>query len=151
MPRCQGLHDNAGNNHWNIWAGALDPHAQVTKEEVVQTLRRQSKGFQKTSSQYRGVTRHQKGKWEARIGQMVGKKYKWARLLPHQSATLKCPACHVSWHCWQGSRLYDWGGSPASPLARKHHATALPAQPVCGGTGPYVAATTLPAGRHAWA
>ena len=42
--------------------------AQVTKEEVVQTLRRQSKGFQKTSSQFRGVTRHQKGKFEARCG-----------------------------------------------------------------------------------
>ena len=34
----------------------------------MQTLRRQSKGFQKTSSQYRGVTRHQKGKFEARCG-----------------------------------------------------------------------------------
>ena len=56
----------------------MHPFMQVTKEEVVQTLRRQSKGLhpQKTSSQYRGVTRHQKGKWEARIGQMVGKKYK---------------------------------------------------------------------------
>lgn len=42
----------------------------------MQNLRRQSKGYQKTSSQFRGVTRHQKGKWEARIGQMVGKKYK---------------------------------------------------------------------------
>ncbi|CAK0755336.1 hypothetical protein CVIRNUC_002367 [Coccomyxa viridis] len=41
---------------------------EVTKEEVVQTLRRQSKGFQKTSSQFRGVTRHQKGKFEARCG-----------------------------------------------------------------------------------
>jgi len=37
---------------------------QVTAEEVVQTLRRQSKGFQKTSSVFRGVTKHQKGKWE---------------------------------------------------------------------------------------
>ena len=54
---------------------------QVTKEEVVQNLRRQSKGYQKTSSQFRGVTRHQKGKWEARIGQMIGKKYKCAQ--PH--------------------------------------------------------------------
>ncbi len=51
---------------------------QVTKEEVVHNLRRQSKGYQKTSSQFRGVTRHQKGKWEARIGQMIGKKYKCA-------------------------------------------------------------------------
>ncbi|KAK9916825.1 hypothetical protein WJX75_007474 [Coccomyxa subellipsoidea] len=52
----------------------------VTKEEVVQNLRRQSKGYQKTSSQFRGVTLHQKGKWEARIGQMVGKKYKYLGL-----------------------------------------------------------------------
>lgn len=49
---------------------------QVSKEEVVQSLRKQSRGAQKTSSQYRGVTKHQKGKWEARIGQMVGRKYK---------------------------------------------------------------------------
>ena len=38
---------------------------------MVQTLRRQSKGFQKTSSQYRGVTRHQKGKFEARYGTLA--------------------------------------------------------------------------------
>ena len=50
----------------------------MSKEEVVQSLRKQSRGAQKTSSQYRGVTKHQKGKWEARIGQMVGRKYKSA-------------------------------------------------------------------------
>ena len=32
---------------------------QITKEEVVQNLRRQSKGNQQSSSQYRGVTLHQ--------------------------------------------------------------------------------------------
>lgn len=71
--------------------------AQVTKEEVVQTLRRQSKGFQKTSSQFRGVTRHQKGKWEARIGTMVGKKYKCAPpLLPALTALAFCCALGVT-------------------------------------------------------
>ena len=45
--------------HWGLVC-------QVSAEEVVATLRRQSKGYQKTSSQYRGVTKHQKGKWEAR-------------------------------------------------------------------------------------
>ena len=94
---------------------------QVTKAQLVQSLRQESKGFQKASSQFRGVTRvcapiialtcmwcsfylskrstalsmtsrgtllpiltrcashllqHQKGKWEARIGQATGKKYK---------------------------------------------------------------------------
>ena len=75
-------------------SGAKALRTQVTKEEVVQTLRRQSKGFQKTSSQYRGVTRHQKGKWEARIGQMVGKKYKWA-LLP-ATCMLRAPCLSTS-------------------------------------------------------
>ena len=53
----------------------------MTKEELVQSLRQQSKGFQRASSQYRGVTRHQKGKWEARIGQASGKKYKCDSIL----------------------------------------------------------------------
>lgn len=49
---------------------------QISKEEVIQNLRRQSRGHQQNSSQYRGVTLHQKGKWEARIGTLVGRKYK---------------------------------------------------------------------------
>lgn len=49
---------------------------QVSKEELILSLRRQSKGGAKSSSQYRGVTRHQKGKWESRIGQAQAKKYK---------------------------------------------------------------------------
>lgn len=63
--------------------------SQVSKEEVVQSLRKQSRGAQKTSSQYRGVTKHQKGKWEARIGQMVGRKYKSVLL-----DVLSAPATH---------------------------------------------------------
>ena len=54
--------------------------AQTTKEELVQKLRRQGKGFHQNSSVYRGVTKHQKGKWEARIGQVVGRKYKYLGL-----------------------------------------------------------------------
>jgi L-lactate utilization protein LutC len=42
---------------------------QTTKDELVQKLRRQGKGFHQNSSKFRGVTKHQKGKWEARIGQ----------------------------------------------------------------------------------
>ena len=55
---------------------------------MVQSLRKQSRGAQKTSSQYRGVTKHMKGKWEARIGQMVGRKYKWVPTL-HAAATMQ--------------------------------------------------------------
>ena len=63
----------------------------------MQNLRQQSKGYQKTSSQFRGVTRHQKGKWEARIGQMVGKKYKCARMPARMRAAR--PSCVLPLVC----------------------------------------------------
>ncbi|XP_044504523.1 ethylene-responsive transcription factor RAP2-7-like isoform X3 [Mangifera indica] len=47
----------------------------LTKEEFVHTLRRQSSGFSRGSSKYRGVTLHKCGRWEARMGQFFGKKY----------------------------------------------------------------------------
>ncbi|KAI3732887.1 hypothetical protein L1987_64099 [Smallanthus sonchifolius] len=45
-----------------------------SKEEFVHILRRQSTGFSRGSSKYRGVTLHKCGKWEARMGQFFGKK-----------------------------------------------------------------------------
>ncbi|XWS55770.1 hypothetical protein CRYUN_Cryun09bG0029200 [Craigia yunnanensis] len=46
-----------------------------TKEEFVHILRRHSTGFSRGSSKYRGVTLHKCGRWEARMGQFLGKKY----------------------------------------------------------------------------
>ncbi|TVU39908.1 hypothetical protein EJB05_13352, partial [Eragrostis curvula] len=46
-----------------------------SKEEFVHILRRQSTGFARGSSKYRGVTLHKCGRWEARMGQLLGKKY----------------------------------------------------------------------------
>ncbi|KQK20296.1 floral homeotic protein APETALA 2 isoform X2 [Brachypodium distachyon] len=46
-----------------------------TKEEFVHILRRQSTGFARGNSKYRGVTLHKCGRWEARMGQLLGKKY----------------------------------------------------------------------------
>ncbi|CAM8889121.1 unnamed protein product [Rhodiola kirilowii] len=45
------------------------------KEEFVHILRRQTTGFARGSSKYRGVTLHKCGRWEARMGQLLGKKY----------------------------------------------------------------------------
>ncbi|AES79080.2 raffinose synthase or seed inhibition protein Sip1 [Medicago truncatula] len=42
--------------------------------EFVHVLRRQSTGFPRGSSKYRGVTLHKCGRWEARMGQFLGKK-----------------------------------------------------------------------------
>ncbi|KAI4334454.1 hypothetical protein L6164_019146 [Bauhinia variegata] len=55
----------------------------LTKEEFVHILRRQSTGFSRGSSKYRGVTLHKCGRWEARMGQFLGKK-------AYDKAAIKC-------------------------------------------------------------
>lgn len=47
----------------------------LSKEEFVHILRRHSTGFSRGSSKYRGVTLHKCGRWEARMGQFLGKKW----------------------------------------------------------------------------
>ncbi|KAL9230519.1 hypothetical protein vseg_005858 [Gypsophila vaccaria] len=46
----------------------------LNKEEFVQVLRRQSNGFARGNSRYRGVTLNKCGRWDARMGQFLGKK-----------------------------------------------------------------------------
>ncbi|MFS7902436.1 putative transcription factor AP2-EREBP family [Helianthus anomalus] len=46
----------------------------LSKEEFVHILRRQSTRFSRGSSKYRGVTMYKCGRWEARMGQFLGKK-----------------------------------------------------------------------------
>ncbi|XP_031100463.1 ethylene-responsive transcription factor RAP2-7-like isoform X2 [Ipomoea triloba] len=46
----------------------------LNKEEFVHMLRRQSTGFSRGTSKFRGVTLHKCGRWEARMGQLLGKK-----------------------------------------------------------------------------
>ncbi|XP_076917070.1 AP2-like ethylene-responsive transcription factor AIL7 [Bidens hawaiensis] len=47
----------------------------VSKQEFVASLRRNSNGFSRGASIYRGVTRHQhQGRWQARIGRVAGNK-----------------------------------------------------------------------------
>nr|APY18450.1 AP2-3 [Cymbidium goeringii] len=53
----------------------LKQMGDLTKEEFVHLLRRQSTGFPRGSSKFRGVTLHKCGRWEARLGQLLGKKY----------------------------------------------------------------------------
>jgi hypothetical protein len=72
----------------------------------VLSLRRQSKGNHKTSSLYRGVTRHQKGKWEARIGQMIGRKYKCA-LHGNTFCLLECMGSQRWCRC-QAEAMHHW-------------------------------------------
>jgi hypothetical protein len=53
---------------------------QITREELVQQLRNQGKAGQSKTSRFHGVMKHQKGKWEARLGQSCGSKYQYLGL-----------------------------------------------------------------------
>ncbi|KAG7673835.1 hypothetical protein Ndes2526B_g02690 [Nannochloris sp. 'desiccata'] len=73
--------NRAETNFSHLWylpftqkLNAFDP------EVVVAGLRRHSKGESVQSSMFKGVTRHQKGRWEARIGQTAGRKYQYLGL-----------------------------------------------------------------------
>lgn len=64
------------------WLGVLQM-SNFTKEEFVHILRRQSTGFSRGTSKYRGVTLHKCGRWEARMGQFLGKKWETPFLGSH--------------------------------------------------------------------
>ena len=81
--KCRGISAITNFDRSN-YSRELASLQQVNERELILSLRRQSKGpggvTKKSSSKFRGVTKHQKGKWEARIGQLVGKKYKYLGL-----------------------------------------------------------------------
>ncbi|XP_028757031.1 ethylene-responsive transcription factor RAP2-7 isoform X2 [Neltuma alba] len=71
------------NFNLNDYEEDLKQTKNLTKEEFVHILRRQSTGFSRGSSKYRGVTLHKCGRWEARMGQFLGKK-------AYDKAAIKC-------------------------------------------------------------
>ncbi|KAL5219192.1 hypothetical protein ABZP36_019876 [Zizania latifolia] len=57
------------------YAKEIEEMQNMSKQELVASLRRKSSGFSRGASIYRGVTRHhQHGRWQARIGRVAGNK-----------------------------------------------------------------------------
>ncbi|KAL2455696.1 Ethylene-responsive transcription factor RAP2-7 [Abeliophyllum distichum] len=52
----------------------MEQMKNLKKDAFVHILRRQSTGFARGNSKYRGVTQHKCGQWEARMDQFLGKK-----------------------------------------------------------------------------
>ncbi|CAM8955041.1 unnamed protein product [Rhodiola kirilowii] len=54
----------------------IEEMQKLTREEYLATLRRRSSGFSRGVSKFRGVAKHHhNGRWEARIGRVLGNKY----------------------------------------------------------------------------
>ncbi|KAL4654457.1 hypothetical protein ACB092_01G379800 [Castanea dentata] len=60
----------------SIYHKQLKEMEGLSREEYIGSLRRKSSGFSRGVSKYRGVARHHhNGRWEARIGRVLGNKY----------------------------------------------------------------------------
>lgn len=60
----------------DMYEKELEEMRSASKEEYLASLRRRSSGFSRGVSKYRGVARHHhNGRWEARIGRVLGNKY----------------------------------------------------------------------------
>ena len=64
------------NFPWATYEGDMDEIESLSAAALVAQLRRSSSGFARGASRFRGVTRHhQHGRWEARIGRVLGNRY----------------------------------------------------------------------------
>ncbi|KAK2077506.1 hypothetical protein QBZ16_004351 [Prototheca wickerhamii] len=66
--KCKGRRGCKTNFDVSKYADLLGCINRMTMEELVMAVRRQSQGFSRGTSSFRGVTHHPSGRWEARIG-----------------------------------------------------------------------------------
>lgn len=58
------------------YARDVEEMQSVSREEYLASLRRKGSGFSRSAAKFKGMTRHPSlGRWEARLGQVLGNKY----------------------------------------------------------------------------
>lgn len=68
--------DTTLNFQMDTYKKEIEEMEKLSKDEYLASLRRRSSGFSRGVSKYRGVARHHhNGRWEARIGRVLGNKY----------------------------------------------------------------------------
>ncbi|WZN62099.1 AP2-like ethylene-responsive transcription factor [Chloropicon roscoffensis] len=85
--KCKG-HKVKTNFETSKYGELLQYMDTITLDELVMAVRRQSQGFARGSSKFRGVTRHPNGRWEARIG-MPGSKHIYLGLYNDEAEAAK--------------------------------------------------------------
>ena len=82
--RCRGSRATT-NFELEEYAGVIPDLTRMQMGELVQLLRRRSKGFSRGRSQCRGATKHKCGKWEARLGNKGGRGYHYLGLFEKEA------------------------------------------------------------------
>ena len=86
--KCKGREKAKINFPISKYSELLSFMDSITLEELVMAVRRQSQGFARGSSRFRGVTRHPNGRWEARIG-LPGSQHVYLGLFSNESDAAK--------------------------------------------------------------
>ncbi|KXZ46408.1 hypothetical protein GPECTOR_44g82 [Gonium pectorale] len=81
--KCKGSKGTRTNFPLTRYSGLLPSLPTISLEELIMAVRRQSQGFSRGSSTYRGVTAHPSGRWESRIG-IPGSKHIYLGLFEHE-------------------------------------------------------------------
>ncbi|KAL4578092.1 hypothetical protein LXL04_014208 [Taraxacum kok-saghyz] len=94
--------DTTLNFEIDTYKKEIEEMEKLSKDEYLASLRRRSSGFSRGVSKYRGVARHHhNGRWEARIGRVLGNKYLYlgtytrSSFLDESSAVMVANCCSI--------------------------------------------------------